>query len=435
MAANVTLSSGRMDLAAGRRARRLLGRLICTLILSGCIASAAHALVVQSPGTETTSAPPIGVLGTGLWNNVAGSGSPNYVYLGNGWAITAWHVFQNNPVNSQLLTFGVGGTYGIIPNQTYNVPNPSGSGLTPFTDLTLVRLKGDPGLPAVPIASVALSNSDLNQPTANVTFAGQGPTRHINNPDIPESWTGHLGYYGQGDYTKRWGQNKIGNEDIVDGCGSDTNNLRCTVQINYQGNLRDIVSMFTYFDQAGLTYEAQVIGGDSGSAVFHNNGSQWELIGIVNTMLGYPGQPSDFAAYNSGSSFADLTYYRSEIQNIMNGHTNFSVVGDVNLDGSVTGNGTGPWASDDITAFIQGWRWQQAQANVESWKKGDLNLDGLTNVTDFFLMRNAAINAGLGAGASALSGLMTQVVPEPSSLVLIAGALFVAVGRWRRLRK
>ena len=69
---------------------------------------------------------------------------------------------------------------------------------------------------------------------------------------------------------------------------------------------------------------------------------------------------------------------------------------------------------------------------MESWKKGDLNLDGVTNVTDFFLMRNALNNAGLGAGASALSGLFSSGgVPEPSSLILAAGAIGFALGRRR----
>ncbi len=319
--------------------------------------------------------------------------------------------------------------YRIIPNQGYSVPNPSGMGLTPLTDLFLVRLNGDPGLPSLTIASQALTNADLGQPIANVTFAGLGPTRDANT----SIWDNHLGYYGSG-YTKRWGKNQIANENSVfDETDSD---LRGKISLNTVGGVLDVISMITIFDQGTdqtYPYEAQAIGGDSGSAVFHKNGAQWELTGVVNAVLVYPGgQPSNFAPYGGGTTFADLTFYRNEILNIMNAHTNYSIPGDVNLDGVLSGNGTGIAATDDVTAFVQGWNWQQAQANVESWKKGDLNLDGVTDVDDFFLMRTALNNAGLGGGASSLSGLFSSGgVPEPSSLVLTAGALGFALGRRR----
>jgi hypothetical protein len=170
--------------------------------------------------------------------------------------------------------------------------------------------------------------------------------------------------------------------------------------------------------------------------VFHKNGAQWELIGIVNTIYTYENQPAFSAFDGDYTSFADLTYYRNEILNIMNAHPGFSVTGDINLDGVVTGNGTGPATTDDITAFVQGWGWQQGSANVNSWKKGDLNLDGVTNAADFFLMRNAAVSAGLATGASTLSNLFGSSggVPEPSSAALILMAAGLAGCRRRRLR-
>jgi PEP-CTERM motif len=201
------------------------------------------------------------------------------------------------------------------------------------------------------------------------------------------------------------------------------------------------VSMFTKFDSAsegGILYEAQAADRDSGTAVFRKNGAQWELIGIVNTIYTFNGQPFPTAVYGDYTSFADLTYYRGEILNIMNAHAGFSVTGDVNLDGVISGNGTGSAATDDVTAFVQGWNWQQGQPNVESWKKGDLNLDGMTNVSDFFLMRNALSTAGLGAGVTALTsffgGGSGGGVPEPTTLVLLAAGAFLAGGIGRRRR-
>jgi hypothetical protein len=411
-----------------RRNRRLrwLAVFACGLCWIAWSAPPAAALIVTTTTLDTTQ-PPADDPG---WNSVTGGLSLNYTYLGNGWALTAFHVARLIPLSDQLMNFGpaYAPNFGIIPNQGYSVPNPSGSGMTlsPLTDLFLVRLNGDPGLPSLPIASQALTNADIG---ASVTFAGLGPTRDANT----STWDGHLGYYGSG-YTKRWGKNQIANETPYFTETAD-NDLHGKVSLNIAGDVRDVISMITIFDQGTdqtYPYEAQAIGGDSGSAVFHKNGSQWELIGIVNSALIYQNQPSNFAAYTGGTTFADLTFYRNEILNIMNGHTNYSVSGDVNLDGQVTGDGTGSWATDDVTAFVQGWNWQQAQANVVSWKKGDLNLDGVTNVNDFFLMRSALNNAGLGAGASSLSGLFgTGTVPEPSSLILAAGAIGFALSRRR----
>src|SRR5438046_10278179 len=78
----------------------------------------------------------------------------------------------------------------------------------------------------------------------------------------------------------------------------------------------DAMSMATVFDNPGIAQESQVIGGDSGSAVFHKVGTQWQLIGIVNLKYFLPDPsanvPSDFAPYGGASTFVDLTYYRTQ---------------------------------------------------------------------------------------------------------------------------
>lgn len=408
----------------------------CTTICA-CLAAAlllactpAMAMIVTTTTLDTTQ-PPTDNPG---WNNVAvGAASPNFTYLGNGWALSAWHV------GAAPISFNTG-TFSVIPGQDYTVPNPVGSGLTAETDLRLVRLNGDPNLPSLTIASQPLTNANLGQAVGDVTFIGQGRTRQPNQTSWNSSWVEvpsggtYQGYWAGTDYTKRWGKNQIADEDPLFTTGDA--DLRGTV--NLDGLNRDVVSMFTRFDQVaqgGIQYEAQAADRDSGSAVFHKNGSQWELIGIVNTVYTYQDQPQLAAVFSTYTSFADLTYYRNEILNIMNNHANYSVMGDVNLDGVVAGDGTGSAATDDVTAFVQGWSWHQATANVESWKKGDLNLDGTTNVADFFLMRGALSNAGLGVGASTLSNLFSPgAVPEPSTIALVISAASLALSR-RRFRR
>ena len=180
-----TLASGREDLSRGRVARRCgiaqrrgrrsrwLAHFACALVMIGWSALSANALVVTNAVLDTTQPPP----DDPGWNNVAGGLSPNYTYLGNGWALTAFHVARLNPLSDTIADFWHRDNYGVIPNQGYNVPNPSGMGLSAFTDLYLVRLNGDPGLPSLTIASQALTTSDLGQPHRGCDIRRHGAFR------------------------------------------------------------------------------------------------------------------------------------------------------------------------------------------------------------------------------------------------------------------
>ena len=185
--------------------------------------------------------------------------------------------------------------------------------------------------------------------------------------------------------------------------------------------------------------ESQAINGDSGGAVFYNRDGNWEMAGVVNAVGTYNNQPQSpkaTAVYGDVTLFSDLSVYYDEIYSIINAHPEYSVMGDVNLDGVVSGDGTGPAASDDVTAFVDGWLYQQPTHSVESWKKGDLNLDGKTNLSDFLLLRNALLGSGSGAGAAALSSLLGvnsfASIPEPSSAALSLIGLMFLVGAAKR---
>jgi hypothetical protein len=304
-----------------------------------------------------------------------------------------------------LLNFGGVQNYNMIPGQNFLVPNPSGSGLSQYTDLRLVRIDGDPGLPALSIASQALSVSNVNQSVADVTIAGLGPTREANT----SLWNGHLGYYGQTDYTKRWGRNQIANENTLFGENDPDLRGKLTLFLGKDVNANvDIISMVTLFDLNGVPYESQAIGGDSGSSVFHKNASgQWELIGIVNAMYStystqQDPQPSNFAAYGVNPQgtytlFADLTYYRNEIINIMNAHPSV-LPGDYNSDGKV----------DDADYIV--------------WRKG-LGTTFGPNGYDVWRAHYGETSAGAGSVLTASGSVSGGTgVPEPSSLILALGA-------------
>ena len=88
---------------------------------------------------------------------------------------------------------------------------------------------------------------------------------------------------------------------------------------------------------------------------------------------------------------------------------------DVNRDGVVAGDGSGPIATDDVSAFIDGWLNRNVInglqiGDLSSRERGDLNLDGLTNLSDWAIL-NAADPAAGAAAAHALG------VPEPTALL------------------
>ncbi|QDU58694.1 sulfatase-like hydrolase/transferase [Aeoliella mucimassa] len=88
--------------------------------------------------------------------------------------------------------------------------------------------------------------------------------------------------------------------------------------------------------------------------------------------------------------------------------------GDVNLDGELN--------QLDVDAFIAGWLYQQPVPDVGSYKKGDLNLDGIVDRADWRLLRQAFLDANLPAPQ-----FTPNQVPEPVSLLQILGGISVGL--------
>jgi hypothetical protein len=435
------------------------------------------------------------------WANLTASGL-NYTYLGNGWALSARHVGTTSTL--QFPT----GSVSLIPGQNYTVHNPAtvenensqdvnltASNGTLETDLRLVRLKDDPGLPAVTIAD--------QSPLANgrIVFIGNGRSRELvqttwdgsTNPWTATSCVGSncfRGYKAFAGETKRWGENNVADPSNYPGMNSFFEVLSPTTGVAKlttmgEGVTRNMIAMPTQFDlSGGLPHEAQPVDEDSGTAVFYKrNDSQWELAGIVNSVLTFENQAKTWAVYNDTTNqgsvavITDLSYYYNtnpaqdhvnSISHIMRMHPHFSTIGDINFDGNVSGTGSGPASTDDVTAFIQGfdgpgtqymgWGYNNGtgDATYTSWKNGDIahpfgfgacNVslgsglcaggDGKTDVYDFLALRNA-INNPMGLGAldaffSGLSGGSNPGVPEPTSAALaIVATFFLAAGTRRR---
>lgn len=286
-----------------------------------------------------------------------------------------------------------------------------------------------------------------------------------------------------------WGTNRVESDSLVAQQISDVKAVNGTPYYVLDSNTDTAVQAFDFDDYSFVTdemgnpisgggNEVRAASGDSGSGVFAWNGSNWELNGVLHSIATYIGTThasairkdrgsssdeklgdfttfSNFAAYQDqieaylappeGFEFAgtgedtrffhlvDRSFaYDSETGDLI--VDNPGLWGDVNLDGQVSGDGTGDWATDDVTAFIDGWDWQQASADIFSWKRGDLNQDGITDLGDFLLLRSG-LNPEVAAQLSLNQLLVgsTQAVPEPSSVLFASlfglGVIARRVGR------
>ncbi len=93
----------------------------------------------------------------------------------------------------------------------------------------------------------------------------------------------------------------------------------------------------------------------------------------------------------------------------------YSPTVDINGDGIISGDGTGPFANDDVTAFVAGW-----MKNLYP-NPSDLNRDGKADIHDAVILRRALIDAG----EAQMSADLFSAIPEPGSMVLM---LFGALG-------
>lgn len=106
----------------------------------------------------------------------------------------------------------------------------------------------------------------------------RGPDRIVNGQ--LRGWE-----YGAGDLVQRWGENQVAS--IVGG------------------------TLYVLFDQAGLPQEAHISSGDSGGAVFLNDGGIWKLAGINSDVDRFASGPDGGGPYNA-ALFDERGSYRSD---------------------------------------------------------------------------------------------------------------------------
>ncbi len=214
------------------------------------------------------------------------------VYLGNGWVLTANHVNAGN-FTLDGLTYSYNG---VDSHQIGGV------------DLRLFKLSTNPMLTPLTLASTSPSIND----EVVMIGAGRSPVSNSTtrwyadvDPVDPDPWIWDTTVFAGADYyfdgyetssikTKRWGTNMI--EDVFFG-----------------GGMHLVSTDFDAF--GGTTFESQAVYNDSGSGLFVESGSGWELAGTIVTVGNFPNQPggSTSALFGNITYAVDLSYYASEI--------------------------------------------------------------------------------------------------------------------------
>ncbi|HEY4312540.1 MAG TPA: dockerin type I domain-containing protein [Pirellulales bacterium] len=366
---------------------RCLSTFVALLVLSTHPARAV--ILGTGDGLENTTAP----ANDPGFENVGILGSGSAVYLGNGWVLTAAHVYNGSSGVPTESWFN-GLPYQNVPGSGVQLTNPAGVGYTQYTDLELYRLAGAPPLPSVTISNTVASAG------WDVTMIGNGlDPRNSQTAYWDSSWmpaTGSATYAGEiwsTTHDIRWGTNVIDQGSIAQGIGVNSE-----------------MAFMTSFTQNGTAYEAQGTPGDSGGGVFHQDPTTgaWSLAGIMFGVTSLTGQPWGISAFGDLTWSADLSSYRTEIYQTM------AIPGDVNFDGVVN--------AQDLALVASNWLKAGTGANDPA---GDANHDGIVNGQDIALV-SSAIGSALGGVPAAVS------VPEPSSYVLALLSLIGLLAYKRR---
>ncbi len=413
--------------------RAFIGSVACVLPHS------AFALIIAGNPVSDNYVAPVGAADPG-WANL--SSSISAIYLGDGWVIGAVHSGAQGTISFDA------GTFDVIPNSAITLTNPSGlqyfdhfnngaqSNASLESDIAMYRIdtanRYDGTLEALamsqgnPLKQITIATTTPSENTS-VTMLARGRTRDGDTiVTVPITGGTAQGYnVNLNDVTSRrkaWGNNRIISDD--DGLPNEPVDADINSTIRVMTGNRDTISLLTKFEN--INNETHAASGDSGGGVFYQQGGNWVLGGHLHSIYGYAGQPGRVAAFGNVLAFSDFTnpHYHAQIMAALN-QSNYSKLGDVNLDGIVSGDGTGSWENDDVTAFIEGWTAQHSvfnpTAGIVSWKMGDLDQNGITDIADFLILRKEL--GATGASLSLASLLSPTAVPEPTGLVALVVAL------------
>jgi len=323
------------------------------------------------------------------WDNVGRMSIGSGAYLGDGWVLTPYHVYQYD--HSGVAHIDLDRRYYEIPGTARRIEYNSAVD----TDLVMFRIDGNPDLALIDISHTA----PLSQ---EVTLIATGRGRV---GDMVDFGDGYSGFKTGSTRTKNWGRNVTTGYTTTQSSSWGRSNV-----------------FKTYFDSPGLgDDECQLVSGDSGGSAFvERSDASWQLAGIalaVSMPGGYTGpNVSHNAVYGNSSLFVNLAAYRADIDAIRL----IPLPGDADWDGDV----------DDLDIGIFQATFGQSGPDLQA----DFNDDHRVNLEDFAILR---VNFGMvsGNGIPGAEDLPIQMVPEPATIVLLAGAIPLLWGRARKSRR
>lgn len=290
--------------------QRIASQIGCLLgfACAAIVGRPAAALVVMDVSSANASAPS----DDPGWANVGDNG----IYIGNRWVLTAYHAGVN-PVS-----FAGVGTFDPRPGTEFRLKNPTGLGLSEYTDLLMFQLTTDPGLPGLSIGSATpavganvVLISDGNAVTPGTPETSWTGTTVESDPDWTVGGSDFFGYVSN-TRVKLWGTNLV--ED--DGQADADHNLVFDIGFG------DVITFATEFDKPGETDgaatddEAQALAFDSGGAVFHKPGDGWKLAGVTDAIGTFTNQPGALqsaigqtAVFGNATFYVDLSFYSDQI--------------------------------------------------------------------------------------------------------------------------
>lgn len=289
-----------------------LGASLAGILLTS---TAVQAIVIadgDGNGAPTNNTAPVNDPG---WNRVGSFSGGTGVYLGNGWVLTAAHV----TTSGAAFTLN-GSSYQYVSGSGQILNNPAGSGLSAQTDLWMGQYVPAAGSAPLPAGLLTIRSSTPAVGTLG-TMIGTGQTQTSPNEtrfyvdtdvnpyqwaatSFPEANVWYSGFYRTGPRDKRWATAPVTRQN---GQPLQDRNILGRDVRGFGTNFKDEIN-------GGI-----VVDKDSGSPLFIQNGSTWELAGIAHALLmtyrdqGTDPDTKDAVMYGNFSFYSDLSYYAGQI--------------------------------------------------------------------------------------------------------------------------
>lgn len=252
-------------------------RAALALVIASVFSVAASAVLIDgSDGSCDTTLLPQPEL-----SNIGNRGGLSAIYLGGGVVLTANHVGAGD------VSFD-GTVYPYVPGSAVQLANGDGT----YADLLMFEIYPWPDLPDLSIPALTPVYGSL------LLVAGNGRDRGnplVWDPNGSYSPGPTNGYAWAPSAHTCWGNNNV----EVYPAGGKVFNTR---------------AFGSYFDAGRALPESQAATGDSGGGVFTLSPlGEWQLAGVILGIVQYSGQPAGTSFYGQRTYYADLAYYRPQI--------------------------------------------------------------------------------------------------------------------------